>query len=87
MELKINFKKVFVYYLVFFVGYVLLILFTSPFLMTWGSKRSFFEECYVYFLTGPFNIEFSAWLIMVNSIFWSTISYLIWLAIKFFIKK
>ncbi|MDQ1094927.1 MULTISPECIES: hypothetical protein [Chryseobacterium] len=70
-------KKFLLIYTVFTVLYVVLIVVTSPFLLTWGEKRSFLEKLYVWFLTKPFNLEFSAGLILANSLFWTSIIFLI----------
>ncbi|TWI95982.1 hypothetical protein JN11_04257 [Mucilaginibacter frigoritolerans] len=80
-------KKIIVYYLLFLLGYILLIVFTSPFLMTWGQKRGIFESLYVWFLTKPFNLNYSPWFILFNYICWATFFYLLVIAIKKLIRK
>ena len=75
-------KKFLLIYVLFTVFYIVLIVLTSPFLLTWGKERSFLEKLYVWFLTKPFNLEFSAGLIFANSLFWTALIYFILQGIK-----
>jgi hypothetical protein len=65
------------FYFLFSVVYICLIFFTGPFLITWGQKRSIFENAYASFIGGPFDFSKSLWLILVNSLFWFLILYLV----------
>jgi hypothetical protein len=75
-------KKNIIYYVVFTITYLLLIVFTSPFLLTWGRKRGIIEQSYVWFLTKPFNLEISAGFILLNSLFWCSVFLIIFILVK-----
>jgi len=79
-------KKFLIIYVLFTIFYIVLMVVTGPFLLTWGRKRGFLEKLYVWFLTKPFNLEYSAILIFANSLFWSIIIFIILHSIKY-LKK
>jgi len=81
--------KVLKYYIIFSIGYLILSVATAPFFMSWGSKRSIFEKAYVFFIGSPFNVGKSLWFILLNSIFWTIIIYIVIHTMKKFlmIKK
>lgn len=78
--------KVLIYYIIFSVGYLILSVATAPFFMSWGSKRSIFEKGYVFFIGSPFDVGKSLWYILLNSLFWATIIYIVMYTVKKILK-
>ena len=70
-------KPFILFYIVFTVIYICLVFFTSPFLMTWGQKRTVFEKAYVVFLNYPFNEGASLWWVLANAFIWAAVIYII----------
>lgn len=72
-----NIRSFILFYVVFTIIYTCLVLFTSPLLITWGAKRTFFEQAYVLFLNYPFNTVDSLWLVLANAFVWALLLYAI----------
>lgn len=72
---KWKMRGIIIYYIIFTICYIALIASTGIFLQTWGAKRSLFEKMYVFFLSKPFNLEYSFSLVLLNSLCWAGFFY------------
>lgn len=70
------------YYAFFAVIYILLAVLTTPFFISWRRERSWLEKAYVTFIGSPFDYSKSLWLVLVNSLFWFLILYLIIVGVR-----
>ncbi len=75
--------KVLKYYVLFGAAYILLVVFTMPFFISWGNRRNIIEKIYLKFIGSPFDYSESLWLIIINSVFWFVIFYIL----AFFLHK
>ena len=64
-------RKTIIYLIVFMFFYIPFTLFTIPFQVTWGAKRNFLWEIHFWFITMPFDLNVSLWLIFLNSLTWA----------------
>lgn len=71
-------KKIIIYCIVFSLIYVLLVIFTGIYFLSWGQKRTLFEKLCLWFLTKPFSLEISFGFVIFNSLFWFVCIFLIY---------
>ncbi len=79
--------KVLKYYVIFISVYIPLVILTMPLFISWGSKRNLIEKAYLQFIGSPFDYSKSLWLILVNSLFWFIILYVLVYFINKVIRK